>query len=442
MTTCIVASLALLYPNLSTQSGPKPLMRDFIGINTHTVQFDSKLYKPVAKLIRNYHPVAWDLDGNPSNPPQFPTTREKITWKKFSDQVNWDTLYNGWKKDGYQVLASMMFESMKPDKWTDIKKDGFTYAKAFAERYGPSGKFKSVESLEIGNEPVEYSDAQYREMYESMAKGIRAADPKMLIATCAVAVGNKDRYSKDINILKGLEGLIDVLNVHVYSFEEHWPTWKRSHPEDPKIEYLKQVQNIIDWRDKNALGRKVWVTEFGYDSTTKPNHKEGDFAKWVGVSDTVQAQWLVRSFLVFAGMNVDRAYMYWFNDEDAPTLHAASGLTRNFEPKPSYYAQSHLLKTLGNYRFEKALTQKNGDAYAYQFAAERGRDKIVVGWSPTGSERKGTVSVPAPGYKIVKSEKMPLKIGAAPSAGGSIDSQGNLTLPIDESPSYVWLTPR
>lgn len=438
----ILSMIACLAMTAEAQGSPKPLMRDFIGINTHTVQFKPDLYKPVAKLVRNYHPLAWDLNGDPSNPPQFPVAREKITWQTFSDRVNWEDLYGSWVKAGYVVNASIMFESIKPDKWTNIKKDAYEYGKAFAKHFGPSGKAKSIEAAEVGNEPVDFTDAQYREIYESMAKGIREADPKMLIATCAVALGNKDKYSKDIDILRGLVSLIDVLNVHVYSMEEGWPTWRRSYPEDPKIVYLKQVQEMVDWRNKNALGRKIWITEFGYDSTTKPNHKEGDFAKWVGVTDKVQAQWLIRSFLVFAGMDVDRAYMYWFNDEDKPSLHAASGLTRNFEPKPSFHAQAHLLKSLGSYRFEKALAQKPGEAYAYQFAAERGRDKIVVAWSPTGSERSGNLTVSVPGYKIMKSEKMPLKSGAAPSAGGSIDAGGKLTIPIDESPSYIWLSPR
>lgn len=421
------------------QTATKPLMRDFIGINTHTVQFRAELYKPVAQLVRNYHPVTWDLDVNPANPPQFPLTREKITWQKFSNRVNWDDLYNGWTKEGFRVNASLQFESIKPEKWLDIKREGFAYANAFAKHYGPSGRNKSVEAMEIGNEPIDFDNAKYRQMFESMAKGIRAADPKMLIATCAVAIGDKDKYSKDINILKGLEGLIDILNIHTYAFVEHWPTWKRSYPEDPKIVYLKQIQDMIDWRDKNALGRKIWVTEFGYDSTTKPNEKEGDFSKWEGVTDTQQAQWLVRSFLVFAAMKVDRAYMYWFNDEDKPRLHAASGLTRDFEPKPSYHAQAHLLKSLGNFRFQRALVEKPGEAYVYQFAKDASRERIIVAWSPTGNSKSGNITVPAQGLKITRSERMPLKPGPAPSVGGSIDATGNLTIPINESPSYIWL---
>lgn len=415
------------------QASKKPVMQDFIGMNTHTVQMKPELYKPVTSLLRNYHPVEWDLSDNPSNVAEFPWARNR---------VNWNELYGKWAKDGYEVNASIMFESIKPDKWKNISKDAYEYGRSFARYFGPSGNVKSVKAIEIGNEPTEWDDARYREMFEAMAKGIRDGDPKMLISTCAVAIGKEDKYSKDIAILKGLEKYIDVLNVHVYSFAEHWPTWKRNHPEYPKIVYLKQVQGIIDWRNKNAPHSKIWITEFGYDSTTKPNLPSGDFAKWVGVTDTQQAQWLVRSFLVFTAMDVDRAYMYWFNDDDKPTLHAASGLTRNYQPKPSFYAQAHLLKSLTDYRYEKTLLSKEGDAYAYQFAQKSGADKVVVAWSPTGSNRAGALRIPMKGFAVNKAEKMPLKEGTAESAKATIDSSGNLTCAIDESPTYIWLQPK
>jgi hypothetical protein len=79
--------------------------------------------------------------------------------------------------------------------------------------------------------------------------------------------------------------------------------------------------------------KEVWVTEFGWDASTKTPAKTGDFAKWDGnVSDEKQAQYLVRAFLVFAAMDVNRAYLYFFNDADEPSFHASSGITRNFQP--------------------------------------------------------------------------------------------------------------
>ncbi len=124
---------------------------------------------------------------------------------------------------------------------------------------------------------------------------------------------------------------------------EGWPTWKRSYPEDPKIDFLKSVEALIAWRNAHATGKEIWVTEFGWDASTKPNLKTGDFAKWEGnVSDEKQAQYVVRAFLVFAAMDVGRAYLYFFNDSDEPSFHAASGITRNFEPKPSFHARTRI----------------------------------------------------------------------------------------------------
>ena len=113
-------------------------------------------------------------------------------------------------------------------------------------------------------------------------------------------------------------------------------------PEDPALpRYLKDIGDLCAWRDQHMPGKPVWITEFGYDSTTKPQEKSGTFAKWEGVTDEQQAQWLVRSLLVFSSMPVERAYIYFFNDEDKPSVHASSGLTRNFKPKPSFHAVSH-----------------------------------------------------------------------------------------------------
>ena len=58
----------------------KPLMRDFIGLNVHTVQFDPKLYAPVTHLVRDYHPYAWDVNDKPGAQTHFPTAMH-INWE-------------------------------------------------------------------------------------------------------------------------------------------------------------------------------------------------------------------------------------------------------------------------------------------------------------------------------------------------------------------------
>src|SRR4051794_14214921 len=70
---------------------PKPLLRDFIGLNVHTVQFKPELYQPVTKRLRDYHPFDWDVGNETDYYPRFPFAR---------NQVDWGGLYGAWKKAG------------------------------------------------------------------------------------------------------------------------------------------------------------------------------------------------------------------------------------------------------------------------------------------------------------------------------------------------------
>jgi serine/threonine-protein kinase ATR len=240
--------------------------------------------------------------------------------------------------------------------------------------------------------------------------------------------------------VKGLESLYDILNIHTYSLAEKWPSWKRSYPEDDKVDFLRPVENLIAWRDQNAKGKEIWVTEFGWDASTKPNKPTGDEAKWNGnVSDLRQAQYLVRSYLVFSAMGVDRAYMYFFNDQDEPSFHAASGITRNFKPKPSFYAMGHLYRSLGEYRFHRAVLQKAGEVYAYEYVHGTDRKKkVLVVWSPTGSDREATVEIPLGSAKLDHLEPMSLEDGD-PAVVNRPAKSPTVSLKITESPTYLWL---
>lgn len=317
--------------------------------------------------------------------------------------------------------------------------DAFAYGRSCAQYFGPSGEHPLVSAAEIGNEPGNYSDAEYRPVFENMARGIRAGDPRLPIATCNVVAGKPDKYTKNITVLDGLQSLYDIINIHTYAFAEAYPTWRRSYPEDPKIPYLSPVTDTITWRNAYAAGKQIWITEFGWDATTKPNLPTGDFAKWIGVTDTQQAQYLVRSFLVFSALDVDRAYLYYYDDEDASTLHASSGLTRHKTSKPSFYAVSHLYDTLGGYRFARVVAQEAGSLYVYEYqSGTNSKDRIWAVWSPTGTNREKAVTLPPPAGKIVRAEKMPLQTGKAKPV--MVHTQeGKVTCTIGESPIYLWI---
>lgn len=408
---------------------PKPLFRDFMGLNVHTVQFRPELYLPVCRLLRDYHNIDWDLGTDTSSKTLFPMTR---------NGVNWKDLYGSWVRSGYEINVCAQFGAIKQEIWKDIRQDPYRYGLDFARFFGPSGN-RLATSIEIGNEPGDYSDANYRTLFESMAKGLREGDPKLTVVTCATFAKKSGAYHKSLDCVKGLDPLYDVINLHSYPQAEGWPTWRRSYPEDPSLEYLKDIRDVIAWRDANAPGKPVWLTEFGYDATTQPQAKEGTFSKWVGVTDLQQARYIVRSFLVFAPLDMARSYLYWFNDEDKASVHAAAGITRHYQPKPSYHAMAHLYKTLGDYRFAKVVKAVPGDVYVYEFV--HGMDskrRVWAIWSPTGTDRKSMATLDAIPGKVEKAEQMPLIAGAPYPVRYTPGGKKGITLNIDETPVYVW----
>jgi serine/threonine-protein kinase ATR len=409
---------------------PRPTMGEFMGVNGHTVQFRPGLYAPTCRKVRDYHSFEWDMGKDTDFVPVFPEARNR---------VNWNDVYGSWKKEGFETDVSIMFAHTPADSWKDLARDARAYGRAFAKAFGPSSALKLVSSAEVGNEPGQYPDERYRLLFENMALGLREGDPALTILTCNITAGKSGPYEKSVSCVAGLESLYDVLNHHTYALAEGWPTWRRSFPEDPKIEYLKTVLALIDWRNQKARGKPIWITEFGYDASTKPAPKTGDFSKWEGVTDLRQAQYLVRSFLVFSAMDVRRAYLYFFNDSDEPAFHGSSGITRNFEPKPSYHALSHLYRSLRDFRLGRVLAQKPGDLYVYEYVhKEQPKRTVWVAWSPTGSDRKLTADLPAGQARLVRAEGMPFGPGEAPAAEASLRG-GILHLELTESPLYAWL---
>ncbi len=284
------------------------------------------------------------------------------------------------------------------------------------------------------------SNEDYRIIFEHMAKGLRAGDPKLKILTASTGVV-PDKWSKAIKLHKGLEDFYDVINVHKYPAAEGWPTWRRSYPEDPKIDYLKVIRDVVEWRDRNARDKEIWVTEFGYDACTDAAMKtrKKPFQRWVDVTDKHQAQWIVRSFLVFTTMDLERAYLYFFNDNDSASTHAAAGLTRKFKPKPSFHAMAHLYRSLAEYRLNRVLRRQPEGVHALEFSRdEPEKGRVWVLWHATGNGKQRAFVTPAIPGAVRRAERMPLKPGPAPTVQWRKQGRA-IRLTVTESPVYLWI---
>ncbi|QQE09919.1 hypothetical protein JD969_10345 [Planctomycetota bacterium] len=368
--------------------GTKPTMKEFIGINGHTFQMNASIYSPIAKKARDYHGMNWDVGKK---------TDRKTTFPYAHNGSNWDEIYGSWVGSGMEVDASLIIYNFEEKDWVDVDKDAPAYGKAFAEYFGPTHGNGLVKSIEIGNETKTYDDDFYQKVYRLMAKGVREADPKIKILTASMQDHESTKYHRNVEVLRDDLELVDVLNVHTYAFLNKWPKWEMTYPENEKIEYLEVVRKMVDWRDKYAKDKEIWITEFGWDSSTKKPDPKGKWKDWVCVTDRQQAQYIARSYLIFASMDIERAYVFWFDDKDKPQLFASSGVTRNGKPKESYWAMEQLQRLLGDYRFDHKL-REDKNAYVYSFVREgKSEDEVLAMWSPTGEDREIEVVVEVDG---------------------------------------------
>lgn len=423
------------------EAGDKPLFRDFMGLNGH-YHFKPELYQKNGRLVRNYHSMNWDV-AKPGDQPTFPVCVNK---------VDWDKVYGRWAQHGFDTDLCVMFARFGESSpnyrelWQGHESWAFSYGNAMAAHFGPTQGNATVSSIEIGNEPGnDFDDDLYQSIFIQMAEGIRKADPKLKIVTCAAHADPADKYAKNFEETFSsprIKNLYDVLNVHVYATKpkrQGQSPWARSYPEDPGIDYLKVVERVIDWKNRNAPGKQVWITEFGWDACTPDamSRREGWAKKlaWQGQTDLQQAQYIVRSFLVFAAMDVQRAYLYFYNDDDKPSVHAASGLTRHFKPKMSYWAVSHLYQQLGEFRFSRVV-EESEEKFIYELVHRDGDKRAWVCWMPVDAVQQKRFEIALP-FDPGRIERMP----TSAAAGDVVDvkSKGRtIALPLSGSPVYVF----
>jgi len=441
--------------NRPSRQATKPLFKDFMAINGHYT-FKPDLYRQVARLARNYHNLNWDVK-KPGDKITLPVCVNKVNWKR--------NLYGNWKAAGFETDICILlggFGAKTPNYqrlWVGKGQWCYEYGKAMATYFGPSGKEKLCTSIEIGNEPGAQFDADlYRTLFKQMARGIRDGDPKVRILTPTVQARKGDDYAQDLRGIyaeKDILPLYDVINLHTYAAVERKSNkespWNRSYPEDPEIPYLKVVDEAIRWRDTHAPDKDVWVTEFGYDACTPAAMKKrkGWALKldWQGTTDLQQAQYLVRSFLVFAERDVRRAYIYYYDDKDQASVHAAAGLTRTFEPKMSFWAIKQLLELLGEYRFKRIVKKEAGKLYVYEFESGKTPERFIwAAWSPTGvrtNKKEGYVprkeKVTLAKLPALPSRVVAMTTGKGPARDVSWEKAGPsaVTLTVGESPVYV-----
>lgn len=226
------------------------------------------------------------------------------------------------------------------------------------------------------------------------AVGIKNADPNMQVVMGGTALATTDyikgmvdwcRQNRGFRPDGSVDVCWDVINYHLYSNDaKSSQGGNATRGAAPEVSGAATVAaGFIESAHKYVSDMPVWVTELGYDVNQGSPYK----AIAIGNKTVLQTQadWSLRSSLLYARTGVERIFFYKMYDSnpDIATQFSSCGLLnadKSRKPAADYLYQTN--KLLGNYVFDSTISNDpfvdryilNGDtAYAIVVPDETGR---------------------------------------------------------------------
>jgi len=340
-------------------------------------------FRVLTNQLRTYHRLDWDMI-DPQHLPDYQRMGEgKGT--PVNAWLNWNREYGYWKTFGYHIDATLSFkEDDFPDSlWKNPFEESFVFGQRFGQYFGKSDH-PLLDKIEIGNEPWNYAPAVYQKILAGMSRGIHSVS-KVKVLPCAVQA--YDPASDDNNYISKYLTQENVhwiagLNAHIYSYVFR-EDGKRIAvmPEDPRSA-VWSMANLSHYRDMNLSGKKIYVTEFGYDAAGG-----GEYCTHPEcVSEIQQAVFGVRMAIILWRLGADSFYWYYFaNVPYNSFLHNRSGLCGSyrtgFQKKLAFRTFGKIYQLLGHYHFYKII-REDDEAYAYLFKDLKNGKQILMVWRP------------------------------------------------------------
>ncbi|RZJ67525.1 MAG: hypothetical protein EOO47_25000 [Flavobacterium sp.] len=199
--------------------------------------------------------------------------------------------------------------------------------------------------------------------------GVKTADPNMLVVMGGLATPDPNFVIKMVEWCKKNRGYkadgsvdlcFDIINYHQYANDAFNNKGTATVGVAPELSDLGEVTaKFLEMSKKYANNMPVWITEVGYDIGTSTPQRAipiGDKS-----SQITQADWILRSSLMFARKGLSRCMFYMLDDVDINSTiqYSSSGFVNaNFTRRPSadYMLQAKTL--IGNYHYNSTISSE------------------------------------------------------------------------------------
>jgi hypothetical protein len=272
--------------------------------------------------------------------------------------------------------------------------------------------------------------------------GVKTADPNMQVVMGGLASADINYVQRMIDWCKKNRGFrkggsinlcFDVINYHLYSNDGDVRTHKRATTGiAPELSNAGSIANAFV-KIANDLPQhpEVWLTETGYDINQGSYQKAEAVGKKTVLED--QADWILRSSLLYIRYGIKRVFFYQLFDDHAngSTQYATSGLAEGIKRRPSadYILQTG--KLIGDYNYIKTISK---DPLVDQY--QLGDKTMFVLTIPDETGRTGSYTLDL--GKAAKANIYNLKIGADVMDKQQVNTvNGKLKVNVTETPVFV-----
>ena len=272
--------------------------------------------------------------------------------------------------------------------------------------------------------------------------GVKNADPSMKVVMGGLAKADVSYVKEMIEWCKQNRGYradgtvdlcFDVINYHLYSNDNQSTQWgEATRGVAPELSEIGRVADEFTQLSRQHAGNiDVWMTEAGYD--VNPGSPQRAIAIGDKSALMTQADWILRSSLLYARRGIKKVFYYQLFDDNAanPIQYGSSGLADGLKRRPAadYIMQSS--KLMGQYTYKETLSQDPiVDVYVF------GAKKMYVLAIPDEKNRKGIYELILKGAKTATIYY--LQAGSDAMISKNVDvSSGRLKVDVTETPVFV-----
>ncbi|MBE6624836.1 MAG: hypothetical protein E7622_04235 [Ruminococcaceae bacterium] len=274
-------------------------------------------------------------------------------------------------------------EEILAKTYLDIANSLYEYSKKYAD-FNNMG-YNTAE-FELGRHPDKHLSAEEYALLISYAYDANGKD----VENAGVIAGHKDAKivmgALSEPNLQYIQDMMDALStlregerpvfVGAFNTEAFVPSIMT--PEGYYLDEDSDFYQMIKYRDENYNHVEFHVSAFGYNTldTTSDHY----------ASEEWQANYMVRSYLIFAGLGVDSAYAYALQDKTGAEYNGYGIIKEDGTAKKAQYYLFNTRRLLAgsDYRFKSSIENAQG-AMIYEFEDSQGK-RILAVWNPVSDD--------------------------------------------------------